>query len=355
MSAPAPPLDPWYAQTLVCPVDKTPLRLDASFLVSAAGRRYPVVEGLPVMLVAGARETIGVARASLELATAIAGGEASAEAPLYLSALGVSDDERSAARRLLAEGSAFDPVVAAVIGATSGFAYRHMVGGAAPDYPIPAFRFPTPSPGRLLDVGCNWGRWTIAAARAGHEAVGLDPQLGAVLAARRVAAQLGAPARFVVADGRFLPFGPGAFDYAWSYSVLQHFAREDVAATLAELDRVVRADGAVRVQMANRFGLRSLFHMARRGFRAPTDFDVRYWTPGELRRAFQGAIGETRLAADCYLGLGLQWSDFDRMAPSGKAALLVSETMRRASTLIPPLAWFADSLFCTARPPSAGA
>ena len=75
---------------------------------------------------------------------------------------------------------------------------------------------------------------------------------------------------------------------------------------------------------------------------------MRYWTPAELRRAFDGAIGRTRLAADCYLGLGLQWSDYDRMAWTGKAALLVSEGLRKASVALPPLAWFADSLFCTA-------
>jgi hypothetical protein len=116
-----------------------------------------------------------------------------------------------------------------------------------------------------------------------------------------------------------------------------------------ELDRVVRAGGQVRVQMANGLGVRSFFHMARRGFRAPVRFEVRYWTPPELRRAFREAIGDTRLTADCYLGLGLQWSDFASMSPVGKAALVVSETLRRASTVVPPLAWLADSLFCTAR------
>jgi len=353
MSAPGTAsIDPWYLQNLVCPVDKSKLRPEGAFLVSEAGRKYPVVEGMPVMLVADAAQTIGVAWRSLKLATAIADGEPSDEPPLYLSALGASDQERAAAKRLHAEGSPYEPVVAALIGATSGFAYRHLVGAAGP-YPIPAFRFPTPAPGRLLDVGCNWGRWCIAAARAGHQAVGIDPQLGAVLAARRVAAQLGADARFVVGDARFLPFPERFFDYAWSYSVLQHFAREDVVAALVELHRVVRADGEVRVQMANGLGVRSLFHMARRGFRAPRHFEVRYWTPPELRRAFKAAIGDTRLTADCYLGLGLQWSDFASMSPIGKAALLVSETLRKTSGFLPPLAWLADSLFCTARQQSA--
>ena len=339
-------LDPWYLETLVCPVDGGPLRQDGGFLASKRGRRYPIVEGMPVMLMREADVTIRAASSSIELATAIAEGALAGDAPLYVDSLGLSADQREQVLALHALGETYDPVVAYMVGATSGHAYSHLVGIRA-DYPIPAFRFPTPRPGRLLDIGCNWGRWTLAAARSGHEAVGLDPQLGAVLAARRVASQLGLKARFVVGDARHLPFRAGAFDYAWSYSVLQHFAREDAVAALSEIGRVLRPGGLARVQMANGFGVRSLYHMARRGFRPPTDFEVRYWTPPTLARAFADRIGPTSLAADCYLGLGLQWSDFARMNAIGKGALLASEALRRTSTVVPWLRWVADSLFCT--------
>jgi SAM-dependent methyltransferase/uncharacterized protein YbaR (Trm112 family) len=342
-------LDPWWLEHLVCPVEKSPLRLEGRFLVSQGGRRYPVVDGAPVMLPPEATATIRALRASLELATAIAEAHASSEGPLYLTTLGVSKAEREVALQLYASGADYDPVVAVAVGATSGYAYRRLIGKVGADYPIPAFRFPTPAPGRLLDIGSNWGRWTLAAARAGHAAVGIDPQLAAVLAGARVARQLGLPARFLVGDARFLPFRADAFDYAWSYSVLQHFAPEDANAALREVGRVVRPGGLARVQMANRLGLRSLFHMARRRFRRPRDFEVRYWTPASLVAAFDQAIGPTRLDADCFLGLGLQWSDFGRMGGVGKAALLVSEAARRTSIVLPPLKLLADSLFCTAR------
>jgi cyclopropane fatty-acyl-phospholipid synthase-like methyltransferase len=37
----------------------------------------------------------------------------------------------------------------------------------------------------LLDIGCSWGRWSISAARNGWCVVGIDPSLGAIMAARR--------------------------------------------------------------------------------------------------------------------------------------------------------------------------
>ena len=40
--------------------------------------------------------------------------------------------------------------------------------------------------GPLLDIGCSWGRWSLAAARKGYSVVGIDPSLGAVMAARRI-------------------------------------------------------------------------------------------------------------------------------------------------------------------------
>ena len=236
--------------------------------MSDADRRYPIVEGMAVMLREEVEQTIGVARKSLDLAVAIASGLTQGDPPLYADTLGITEADRASARRLHATGSPYDAVVAIMIGATSGIAYKHLIGVSTP-YPIPAFRFPTDQPGRLLDIGCNWGRWTISAARQCHEAVGIDPQLGAVVAARRVASQLGVAARFVVGDARFLPFRSGSFDYVWSYSVLQHFSRENARVSLTEVRRVLHHEGLARIQMANALGFRSVYHLARRGFRTP--------------------------------------------------------------------------------------
>ena len=86
----------------------------------------------------------------------------------------------------------------------------------------------------LLDIGCNWGRWTIAAAQRGYRPIGIDPSFEAIVAARRIARQLGVDdARYVVADARKLPFADGTFDVVFSYGVLQHFSKSDVALSVA--------------------------------------------------------------------------------------------------------------------------
>jgi len=307
-------LDPWYLENLVCPVDRQPLRQDGSFLVSASGRRYPVVDGMPVMLLSEVEQTISAARISADAAPRIAGGEHQALKAPYVETLGISPEEKILVQRLYESAGSYDAVVSAIVAATCGFAYKHLIGSVDGAYPIPSFRFPA-GPGRLLDIGCNWGRWTVAAAKAGHDAVGIDPQLGAVMAARRVAAQLGVSAHFVVADGRHLPFPDHMFDGVWSYSVLQHFSKEDARATFAGIVRVAKPGAIVRIQMANLLGIRSLIHIAKRFFRRPAGFEVRYWLPSELKKTFSSTFGKTRLDADCFLGLGLQWSDFRWMSP----------------------------------------
>jgi ubiquinone/menaquinone biosynthesis C-methylase UbiE len=82
-----------------------------------------------------------------------------------------------------------------------------------------------------------------AAAKKGYLPVGLDPSLGAILAAKRVANGLGLPFHGVVGDARFLPFRAGSFDVVFSYSVLQHFSKRDARTALEDIRRVLHADG----------------------------------------------------------------------------------------------------------------
>lgn len=74
-------------------------------------------------------------------------------------------------------------------------------------------------------------------------------------------------------------------------SVLQHFSREDARMSLTEVRRVLHHEGLARIQMANAFGFRSVYHLARRGFRTPTGFDVRYWSPRQLKAIFTKIVG----------------------------------------------------------------
>ena len=65
-------------------------------------------------------------------------------------------------------------MVAYLVAATNGFMYLHLLGKLS-EYPIPDLRLPEGNGTPLLDVGCNWGRWSIAAARKGYAATGVDP------------------------------------------------------------------------------------------------------------------------------------------------------------------------------------
>jgi hypothetical protein len=132
--------------------------------------------------------------------------------------------------------------------------------------------------------------------------------------------------------------------------VLQHFAKGDVETTLREVRRVLRPGGRTTVQMPNRFGARALYHQARRGFREGRGFEVRYWTPGELRRTFGGAVGgPASLAVDGFFTINPQPAEAHVLPLRYRLVVRTSELLRRASALLPPLAYVADSLYVNVR------
>ena len=106
---------------------------------------------------------------------------------------------------------------------------RHPVSlliGRLPKYPIPDIPLEEGRGRTLVDIGCNWGRWTVAAARRGYRPIGVDPSLEALLGrAEPVCGQLGVEADFVIGDARHLPLRTASIDTAFSYSVIQHFSR----------------------------------------------------------------------------------------------------------------------------------
>lgn len=297
-------VDVW--RELACPRDRAPLEPRGETLVCAQGHEYPYVDGIPVMVV---------------------DDELSPTQPGYWS----SPEQIEAVRAAVpppVEGEGVDPYVAELILGTHGNLYKHLSGGM-PRYPIPDFPLPPAQGALLLDVGCNWGRWTIAAARAGYRAVGIDPSFEAIVAARRIAAQLGVEgARYVVADARRLPFADEAFDVVFSYGVLQHFSKSDVAVSADEIRRVTRRGGYSWVQMPNAFGALNLVRLAQRRFREGEAFEVRYWRPSELRSVF-GRIGPTELSTDGFFTLNPQKRDLDLLPRRFRAVVRASDALKR--------------------------
>lgn len=308
---------------LACPRDQGSLTLEGESLACEHGHRYAVIEGVPILLVSEAEQT------HIEGTRALAVAETG---------------DASSLRTIELQKGEIDPFVRNAIGSTNGSLYRHLVGTLT-EYPIPRLRLP-PGNGKLfLEIGCNWGRWCMAAARAGYRPIGIDPSLKSIRAAIRVSQQLGIDAAFVVADGRFLPFRDQSFDQIFSYSVLQHFSKENARTTLSEIHRVLRVGGRSQVQMPNVYGLRCLYHQMRRGFREGQYFDVRYWRPAELLSTFMDRIGPSELSVDGYFSLNVQPTDLRLLLRRHRAIVHVSEALRKLSGSVPFLSKIADSLY----------
>ena len=344
------PIDPWLRQHLVCPIDQSALTDQGGSLVCRQRHDFPVEDGVPVMLREDQPQTIAFIDASIARARRRTAGDSRAP-HLYLESLGISDEEKSGVVSFSTRQPAIDPVVAYLVAATNGLMYRDQIG-VLDHYPIPELRLPDGDGRTLLDVGCSWGRWSVAAARRGYRVVGIDPSLGVVMAARRVANDLKVDATFVVGDARFLPFAADTFDTAFSYSVIQHFSKADARRAINEVARVLRPRGIAKVQMPSMFGVRCLYHQARRGFHEGREFDVRYWSLPELRRAFSDHLGSVRFEVEGFFGIGMQPSDRDLMSPMRRVVLSASEALRRASRVIRPLVWGADSIYVEAVKPS---
>lgn len=340
-------IDSWFLKNLVCPRTHVPLHFERSknSLISESGYEYPVVDGVPIMLIddQGLEHTLSVAEASMKRAK---GEIIDQRAPkLYLESLAVDDVDKKLAVQLAQDNkSEIDPVIAVLIGATNGNLYKDLIGNLK-EIPIPDLRLPRSKSANFLDIGCSWGRWSIAAAEKGYASVGIDPSLSAIMAARRLAEKMNLSIKYLVADARYLPFKSGIFDFVFSYSVFQHFNDDDVIKCLHEVYNVLKLDGESLIQMANKRGLRSFYSEARRGFKKAKGFEVRYRSLIQMKNIFETIIGKTLVSSDCYFGLGLQAADIRLMTEPKRMIIHLSELLRALSEHFPFLVSLADSVY----------
>jgi SAM-dependent methyltransferase len=91
-----------------------------------------------------------------------------------------------------------------------------------------------------LEYGCAYGDNTIAVAKIGTSATGIDISGVVIDKARHAAADQRSPARFEVAEAESLPFADASFDLAFGNSVLHHL---ELRTATAEMARVLRPSG----------------------------------------------------------------------------------------------------------------
>ncbi len=314
-------MDLWLTNNLVCPRDYKALSYHDDVLTCSDGHTYPVIAGIPILLLSEAPPTHPIFQESLKKA-ALAQRETGSM---------ISDSE-------------IDPFVQEIIVGTCGNLYRPLLNRLK-RYPIPEIKIPSGAGQLFLEVGCNWGRWCISAARKGYRPVGIDPSFDGILAAQRVARQLGVEAHYVVADSRYLPSLPDTFDVVFSYSVLQHLHKDNVRASLDEIARVMKPSGFSLVQIPNTYGLHNMIVQLRNFSREVGLFDVRYWRPAELQQTFSQHIGPTELTVDGYFPLNPQPSDKDMLPWFHRSVVAISEHLRKLSTKVPSLLYIADSLY----------
>lgn len=151
---------------------------------------------------------------------------------------------------------------------------------------------------RVLEVGVGLGTDFVRFARAGADATGIDLTEAAVGAVRDRMALEGLEADLRVADAEELPFPDGSFDLVYSWGVLHHTPNTERA--LAEVRRVLKADGEARIMLYSRRSWVALGVWLRHGVlrgtphKTPTELLARWmespgtkaYTQGELERLF---------------------------------------------------------------------
>ena len=255
------------------------------------------------------------------------------------------------------ESEEIDPFVSNWIVNTNGNLYWK-VRGNLPRYPVPRWPFDKGNGKIVVDLGCGWGRWCLAAADAGFSPVGVDVHLDAVQAATRVAKQNEKGIRYLCADIERLPFRRESVDRIFSYSVLQHLDREKVARILGEAFRVLKPGGDVGIQLPNSRGLLSMFQQLRRGFREARrgTFEMRYWSSRQIQELFTNSgFQGTKLSADGFFSQNPQLNDLDLLSVAGRCIVLMSYAGSALSRTLRPLVAVADSLWVTARKPESKA
>ncbi|MBA4445334.1 hypothetical protein FHK94_07585 [Cylindrospermopsis raciborskii CS-506_D] len=88
-------IDDWYLENLICPQDNTKLNLVGNDLVSQSGNTYPIVNGIPIMLIDDVPQTIDLANTSLADSKLKNDSD-----PYFINTLGISEYEKNQVKKI---------------------------------------------------------------------------------------------------------------------------------------------------------------------------------------------------------------------------------------------------------------
>lgn len=214
----------WLIALLICPVCRAALRLDGDLLVHASadcGQRYPVIDGIPRLL-------LGPARAALTRRHARWFAETDRRRALlaaWQSPIGAQPVVEGFDHEWARYPQTGTPELSSVFDLYADLVQPDAYGGDQ----------------LVLDAGCGAGRWALEVALRGPRVIALDLGASVELAARNTAStgRVGA----VQADVHDCPIAGGAVDWAYSLGVLHHVDRPSMA--LARIAETVRRPGFV--------------------------------------------------------------------------------------------------------------
>jgi ubiquinone/menaquinone biosynthesis C-methylase UbiE len=180
---------------------------------------------------------------------------------------------------------------------------------------------------RVLEVGFGAGTDFIQWLRAGAVATGVDltEEALANVSHRIKVYDLPAPESLKVADAEHLPFASNTFDLGYSWGVLHHTPNTEKA--VAELVRVVRPGGEVKIMLYNRHSLCVYRDWVKNALLKGRPWKSLRWvlwhhmesvgtkgyTPREIRRML-APLGLTDVRVETYM------TGADRMAPGSALA-----------------------------------
>src|SRR3989344_2111794 len=118
-------------------------------------------------------------------------------------------------------------------------AYLQNTKDLAPLNWINAFAETLPKGGRILDVGCAFGRDSKIFAEKGFKVLGIDYSSAMIKRARESVPEI----EFRVEDVRTLDEQDASFDGVWMNAVLVHIEKQDIQGVFAGIRRILKRGG----------------------------------------------------------------------------------------------------------------